>query len=88
MSFPSSPVEISTRNVSPTPAPEGRVATATSPFGWRAPAARQVKVASSRRLVSSISILRDIVTRPYRFGPLGTEPNRRVVDSDGRRHLV
>jgi hypothetical protein len=54
--MPSISTSASIRTTSPTLAPFGSNETGTAPFGCRAPAARHVKVSSSRTLVSSTSI--------------------------------
>ena len=56
--MPSIWISASTRNTSPTATLGGSKALSTEPRGSRAPGARQVQVPSSRRLVSSMSILR------------------------------
>jgi|GEM_PF-4381433 hypothetical protein len=54
--MPSISTSASIRTMSPTLEPFGSSDVATAPFGCRAPAARHVKVSSSRALVSSTSI--------------------------------
>lgn len=56
---------MSARSTSPTLVSAGRIEPANTPLGWRAPAARHVQVPSSRELVSSMSILRDIGMQTY-----------------------
>ena len=53
--MPSTLTSASTRSTSPTAAPAGTRPSESTPFGWRAPAARQVQVPSGRRLVSMTS---------------------------------
>jgi len=64
---PSSSTSTSARNRSPTFEGPGRIDDSNTPFGSRAPAARQVHVPSGRALVNSISILRDIVGHATRL---------------------
>lgn len=59
MSIPSSVLAYSTLSWSPTLASDRRLPS-SSPFGWRAPALRQVQVPSGRALVSSMSIRNDM----------------------------
>jgi len=54
--IPSMSISASARRTSPTLAPPGSTEPSSMPFGWRAPAARQVHVPSGRALVSSISM--------------------------------
>ncbi len=68
ISRPSSPDSTSARTTSPTATPAGNRPVATVPFGCLAPAARQVKVPSPVRLVSSISIRRGMRRSRYRLG--------------------
>jgi hypothetical protein len=63
---PSNSVSTSARKTSPTLDSPGSTAASSTPFGTRAPAARQVHVPSGRALVNSISILRDIVRHATR----------------------
>jgi len=65
-SMPSMPTSISARTTPPTSTPPGTSDASTTPFGWRAPAALQVKFPSGARLVSSISIRRDMRRSRYR----------------------
>jgi len=58
--MPSSSKSASALKTSPTAAPDGSRVPSTEPRGWRAPGARQVHDPSSRRLVSSMSIFRDM----------------------------
>lgn len=88
ISLPSNPVSISTLSTSPTVEPAGSVAASTTPLGWRAPAARQVKVRSSRALVSSMSIRRDIGMRPYRLAPGALAAWARTRDDPGHESRV
>lgn len=79
--IPSTSKSASTRSTSPTRGESGRSFVGTTPRGSRAPAARQVQVPSSRLLVNSMSIRRDMitvklqrrggrhVTAPFRDGP-------------------
>ena len=71
---PSRSVSTSARRTSFTDAPEGTTEDSTTPFGSRAPAARHVQVPSSRLLVSSISMRRDIGAIRYLFGSPVTLP--------------
>jgi len=64
--MPSSPISTSARRMVPTAPPTGTNSPLTRPFGWRAPAARQVQVPSSLLLVNSISIRRDMRRTRYR----------------------
>ena len=67
--MPSTSKSASAATTSPTLASGYSSEDATTPLGWRAPAARQVQVPSSRALVSSTSILRGIGLPSYRtFG--------------------
>src|SRR6185436_4457389 len=54
----------STRSVSPTAAPGGRIEPSRTPRGSRAPAARQVHEPSGVELVSSISMRMDMACQP------------------------
>jgi hypothetical protein len=60
MLMPSSSNSASARTTSPTLAPSYSTEASSTPFGWRAPAARHVQLPSSRTLVSSTSILWDM----------------------------
>ena len=68
-SLPSRPVSTSARSTSPTEVASGSRPPSSTPLGCLAPAALQVQVPSSRVLVSSISIRRDISRPPYSRPP-------------------
>ena len=69
ISIPSTKNSASTRSSWPTAAPSGSNDAAMTPFGSRAPTARQVQVSSSLTDVSSISIRRDIGAIRYPAEP-------------------
>ena len=65
--IPSISTSASTRKTSPTFASSESTFASMTPFGWRAPAARHVKLPSPRTLVSSMSRRLDMLRSNYRL---------------------
>lgn len=95
--MPSTPTSTSARSCRPTVPSAGTKLPATTPLGWRAPAARHVQVPSSRRLVSSMSmrlVMRRLTllaggpAREQHFGNPGQQRPRSLQPRCSSAHLL